>query len=246
MSQSTPPPPATPRATSATGTGTTDGVTILLASGNAHKAAEFAQLAAAAGAPVQFVSAAAVGGMPAVAEDTGTFLGNARQKALALRERALAAGTAGGADATGGTAPWVMADDSGLCCDALGGAPGVETANYAGTAAPAAANRAKLLNALRDVPDAQRGARFVCLLLLIAPDGTEHVFTGECAGRILRGERGTGGFGYDPVFALGAPDDPARDPRSYAELAPDEKNATSHRGRAFAALARFLRDKKAP
>jgi XTP/dITP diphosphohydrolase len=212
---------------------------IILATGNAHKAREFAQLLGAAGngttatglaatataalANVNLTAAAALGGMPHVPEDTGTFLGNARQKARAVR-------------AIAPPGAWVLADDSGLCCDALDGAPGVETANYAGPAAPAAAHRAKLLDALRDIPDARRAAHFHCLLLLLAPDGTEHVFTGDCAGDILREERGASGFGYDPIFRA------AGTACSFAELSPEEKNRRSHRGHAFAALAKFLRE----
>jgi len=216
---------------------------VYLASGNAHKAAEFARMlnaanaagsgadsaAGAGSAPLalEIRSAAELGGMPAVLEDTGTFRGNAQQKVLALRAIAPAGA-------------WVLADDSGLCCDALGGEPGVETAYYAGRDATSAGNRAKLLDVLRDTPDVARGAHFYCLLLLLAPDGAEFAFEGKCFGRILREERGAGGFGYDPLFALGAPDDPARDPRSFAELTDNEKDAVSHRGLAFAAFARWL------
>ncbi|MDR2844669.1 MAG: RdgB/HAM1 family non-canonical purine NTP pyrophosphatase [Puniceicoccales bacterium] len=194
---------------------------IILATGNAHKAEEFARLFLARRLDVSVHTAARVGGMPAVAEDTGTFLGNARQKAQALRS----------------VAPppfWVMADDSGLVCDALDGAPGVETANYAGPKATDAANRAKLLAALHDTPDAQRGAHFFCQLLLISPEGQEWAFAGKCPGRILRAEAGAGGFGYDPLFVADGTD------ASFAELPPSEKDRLSHRGRAFAELAAWL------
>src|SRR3954470_24532873 len=110
-----------------------------LASGNAHKVAELQSLADASKMPIEIVSARAVGGMPAVVEDTGTFVGNARKKAEALRSK-LPAGS------------WALADDSGVCVDALGGAPGVESAYYAGPQGDSAANLAKLVRVMRDVP----------------------------------------------------------------------------------------------
>ena len=119
---------------------------IFLASGNAHKAVELQALAFAENLPIEIVSARAVGGMPDVAEDTGTFVGNARKKALALREKLPA-------DA------WVLADDSGLCVDALDGGPGVESAYYAGSQGDGAANLAKLIATMRGVPAERRGAR---------------------------------------------------------------------------------------
>ncbi|MDR2863967.1 MAG: RdgB/HAM1 family non-canonical purine NTP pyrophosphatase [Puniceicoccales bacterium] len=197
---------------------------IILATNNSHKAEEFENLFRARKLPLKVFTAAHVGGMPAVAEDTGTFLGNARQKARALHA----------------AAPphfWVMADDSGLVCDALDGAPGVESANYAGPHAPDAANRAKLLAALHGVPKIRRTAFFFCQLLLISPGGNEFAFEGKCPGRILDAESGTGGFGYDALFL---PDGAAV---SFAELPSEEKNRLSHRGRAFEALAEWLESK---
>lgn len=191
-----------------------------LASGNRHKVAEFQALAEASGAgPARWeiVSAAAAGGMPPVVEDTGTFVGNARKKALALRER-LPAGE------------WAMADDSGLCVDALGGGPGVESAYFAGPQGDPAANLAKLVSVLRDVPVAARRAEFVCVLFLAGPGGEERHFTGRCAGRLLAEPRGGAGFGYDPLFA---PDGYAE---SFAELGDAVKHRIGHRGRAWAAL----------
>ena len=194
---------------------------IVLATGNAHKAEEFGRMLAARWLPVAVQSAADFGGMPEVPEDTGTFVGNARQKAAALRERVP-------------VTHWVMADDSGLECAALGGDPGVETANYAGPKAGDAANRAKLLAALAEENGAARAARFVCHLLLLGPDGEEAHLLGECPGRILEKEAGDGGFGYDPLFA------PEGETRSFAELDAAAKDRLSHRGRAFAALAEWV------
>jgi XTP/dITP diphosphohydrolase len=195
---------------------------LFLASNNAHKAAELAALAARDGLAAEIISARAAGGMPAVAEDAGTFAGNARKKARALRAHLP-------------TDAWALADDSGLCVDALGGGPGVESANYAGPGATDAANQVKLVAAMRDVSDARRGAHFICVLLLAGPDGSEHVFEGRCAGWLLREPRGAAGFGYDPLFV---PDGHAA---TFAEMAAAEKNLISHRFRAWQALAEWLR-----
>jgi XTP/dITP diphosphohydrolase len=195
---------------------------LFLASGNAHKATELQALADAASLPVEIVSARTVGGMPDVVEDTGTFVGNARKKALALRACVPA-------DA------WVLADDSGLCVDALGGAPGVESAYYAGPQGDGAANLAKLLATLRDVPDERRTAHFVCVLFVSGPAGEEQVFEGRCDGRLRREPCGGAGFGYDPIFV------PTGHAQTFAELGDDVKNTLSHRARAWAKLAEWLR-----
>lgn len=195
---------------------------LLLATGNAHKAEEFARMFREVGLPCEVLTAAAAGGMPPVAETAGTFAGNARLKAEALRRRAPA-------DC------WVLADDSGLSVDALGGAPGVDSAVYAGPGATDAANRAKLLSALAGVPPARRSARFTCHLVLLGPAGEDMEFTGRCEGSVLEAERGEGGFGYDSLFA------PRGGDRTFAELPAPVKDELSHRARAFAALAAWLR-----
>jgi XTP/dITP diphosphohydrolase len=194
---------------------------LYLASGNAHKAAEMNALALASGLPVTIISAKAVGGMPPVVEDAGTFVGNARKKA-----RALQACVPAGA--------WVLADDSGLCVDALGGAPGVESAYYAGPEGDAAANLRKLVAVLASVPPAQRGACFVCVLLVVGPDGTEAVFEGRCDGVLSATPQGGAGFGYDPLFV------PTGHDQSFAVLGDAVKNTLSHRGRAWTQLAVWL------
>ncbi len=198
---------------------------LYLASGNAHKAAELQALAdalrAGAGDRIEVVGAAEAGGMPQVVEDTGTFLGNARKKAAALR----------GVLPAGG---WALADDSGLCVEALGGAPGVESAYYAGPGGDPAANLAKLVLAMRGVPGARRGAAFVCVLFLAGPRGLEQGFEGRCPGRLLDEPIGAGGFGYDPLFV------PEGFDRTLAEMPREQKNRVSHRGRAFAELAGWL------
>lgn len=195
---------------------------LYFASGNAHKAAELQALADASRVPVEIVSARAVGGMPAVVEDAGTFVGNARKKALALRAKIPADG-------------WSLADDSGLCVDALHGGPGVESAYYAGPQGDGAANLTKLVNVLREVPAGNRRAHFACVLFLAGPDGAEQVFEGRCEGRLLFDPRGGAGFGYDPLFV------PDGSEQSFAELGDEIKNRISHRARAWAQLAEWVR-----
>ncbi|MCD8298816.1 MAG: RdgB/HAM1 family non-canonical purine NTP pyrophosphatase [Opitutae bacterium] len=201
------------------------GKIVVIASGNAHKVEEFNRLARAANLrDTSFVAAREMvaGGMPEVEENADSFVGNARLKAAALRK----------------VAPreaWVLADDSGLCVDALGGAPGVKTARYAGENSTAAENRAKLLAALAGVPATKRGARFVCALLLISPDNNEQSFSATCEGEIADHESDAGfGFGYDPIFV------PRGFSKTFAELPGEIKDALSHRGNAFAKLAKFL------
>lgn len=196
-----------------------------LASGNAHKVAELQTLARASGLAVTIRSAREVGGMPDVVEDAGTFIGNARKKAAALHAL-IPAGT------------WALADDSGVCVDALDGAPGVESAYYAGPQHDPVANLAKLAAVMRDVPELQRGAQFRCLLVALGPSGAEHIFEGECRGRLLREPRGRQGFGYDPLFV------PEGFSASYAELGDEIKSTISHRARAWAQLAEWVKARR--
>jgi XTP/dITP diphosphohydrolase len=127
-----------------------------------------------------------------------------------------------------------IADDSGIEVDALDGAPGVYSARYGGSGLDDAGRVAKLLDALRDVPDERRAARFRCVIALVTPAGRELVVEGTAEGLIARAPRGAGGFGYDPVFfypPLG---------RTFAELTPEDKRRVDHRGAAVRALARVL------
>jgi XTP/dITP diphosphohydrolase len=195
---------------------------LYLASGNAHKVSELQALADASAMRLEIVSARAIGGMPEVNEDTGTFVGNALKKAHALRAKLP-------------PQAWVLADDSGVCVDALGGAPGVDSAYYAGPQGDPAANLTKLVETMREVPDGERGAQFRCVLVVVGPEGREEVFEGFCAGILLRAPRGGAGFGYDPLFV------PHGETQSYAELGDDVKNRISHRARAWARLAEWLR-----
>lgn len=191
----------------------TAGGRVVLASGNAGKTREIGALLAAAG--IEIVSQADFGIEPA--EETGlTFIENALLKA---RHAAAQSGLP------------AIADDSGLVVDALGGAPGIHSARYAGDGGDAA-NNAKLLEALRSVPPPARSARFVCVAVYLrhAADPLPIVCEGRWEGAIALEPRGSGGFGYDPLFL------PAGEQRTSAELAAAEKNAASHRGRAFREL----------
>ncbi|MBU1229811.1 MAG: XTP/dITP diphosphatase [Proteobacteria bacterium] len=188
---------------------------VVLATRNTGKIAELEALLAGFG-----VAVLGLGDFPEIGEieETGsTFAENARLKARTV------------AQATGLVA---LADDSGLAVDALGGAPGVYSARYSGANATDAANNAKLLDALKDVPEPGRGCRFVSVVAAIAPGGAEILAEGRWEGRVLPGPRGSGGFGYDPLFL-----DPELG-KAAAELAPAEKNARSHRGQALRALLR--------
>jgi XTP/dITP diphosphohydrolase len=193
---------------------------IYLASGNAHKVKEMNALAAASGLDIEIISAKAVGGMPPVVEDTGTFIGNARKKAAALKS-ILPPET------------WVLADDSGLCVNALGGLPGVESAYYAGPEGNSAANLEKLVTVMKEVPENKRGAHFICILFLLGPKNTEYVFEGRCEGTLLRVPQGGAGFGYDPLFK------PEGYEQSFAAMSCELKMEFSHRGRAWRAFAMF-------
>ena len=161
-------------------------------------------------------------------EETGTtFAENARIKAEAFCK---ASGLP------------TVADDSGLCVDALHGAPGVYSARYAGHHGDDAANNAKLLAEMENVPAGQRTARFVSAVCFLLPDGWELLVEGECPGTVAFTETGSNGFGYDPLFVpdrVGLPDGTTAENtarRSYAELADGEKDAISHRGRAMEKL----------
>lgn len=167
-------------------------------------------------------------------EETGTtFAENARIKAEAFCQ---ASGLP------------TVADDSGLCVDALSGAPGVYSARYAGHHGDDAANNAKLLHEMQDVPADKRAARFVSAVCFLLPDGRELLVEGECPGTVAFTETGTNGFGYDPLFVpdrVGLPDGTTAENtarRSYAELADAEKDAISHRGRALEQLEAALPD----
>jgi len=187
---------------------------VVLASSNPGKLAEFNALLAASGMDIVAQASLGIGD----AAETGcTFVENALLKA---RHAARASGLP------------ALADDSGLCVAALDGAPGLYSARYAGTHGDNAANNAKLLRELTAVPDAQRGAFFICVLVLLrhADDPTPLIVEARWHGRVLRELRGVQGFGYDPLFL------PDGQRVSSAELEPALKNQLSHRGQALAQL----------
>lgn len=201
--------------------------TVIIATNNAHKAEEIAHALDLEGWRFLTLSEAGIETDPI--EDADSFVGNARIKARAAREAALEQ-----AETLGEVC--VLADDSGLEVDALGGAPGVYSARYAGADGDDAANNAKLLNELAEVADDARTARFVCTLVLLDEAGEETVARGTIEGRIGREARGSEGFGYDPLFLPceygGA--------RTLAEVDRSAKNAISHRGNALRALKEQL------
>lgn len=194
---------------------------LLLATRNAGKLAELRRLLETAVPGVQVVGLADVDDYPEAPETGATFADNALLKA---REAARYTGLP------------AVADDSGLAVDALGGMPGVLSARWSGRHGDDDANTELLLRQIADVPDERRGAAFVCAAALVTPDGSEHVLEREWRGRVIREKRGTNGFGYDPVFV------PEGLAVTSAELAPQEKDARSHRGQAFAALVPVIAD----
>ena len=207
---------------------------LVLATRNEHKVHELRQILGGLVDEVglDIVSAAEVDG-PEVRETEVTFVGNARLKAVAL------------AQATGMPS---VADDSGLAVTVLGGSPGVFSARWSGTTGGGdlaradrdRANLGLLLEQVADVPDEHRSAAFVCAAVLALPDGTVESTEGRVEGAIAREPRGDNGFGYDPIFLVNG------DTRTLAEYTDVEKNAISHRGRAFRALAPILRRHLSP
>jgi len=170
---------------------------------------------------VEIVSLSSYSDMPDVVEDGETFFENALKKARIVSEH------------TGQT---VIADDSGLEVDALGGRPGVYSARYAGDGATDDDNNRKLLEELQGSPVEERGAAFRCVLILYRSDGTYSAFEGTLRGRIVESPAGDEGFGYDPVFYV------EEYGKTVAELSPEVKNTISHRAEAFGKLKKSLQD----
>ena len=193
---------------------------LLLATNNAHKAREIREIL---GDSVASISTLKDAGIDLdVIEDGATFRENAQKKAIETLAVAPLSFDA------------VLADDSGLCVDALHGAPGVYSARFSGEAHNDAANNAHLIARLRDVPDEQRTARFCCCVALARRNAEPIVVQGEVEGTILHEAHGANGFGYDPYFYY------APLHKSFAELTADEKNAVSHRKRALILLKEAL------
>jgi len=196
--------------------------TVVLATRNAGKLRELARILSAqdsGGAQIRLAGLDEFPGVPDVPETGATFEENALLKARAI------------ASYTGLPA---VADDSGLCVDALSGMPGVLSARWAGAHGDDQANLELVLAQLADVPDARLAARFVCAAALVVPGSREWVVTGRVEGRLIRSPRGSGGFGYDPIFL------PDGFGQTTAEMTAEAKDAISHRGRAFRALAPFI------
>ncbi|MCM1067585.1 MAG: RdgB/HAM1 family non-canonical purine NTP pyrophosphatase [Muribaculaceae bacterium] len=187
---------------------------IVFATNNAHKLAELRRML---GERFEVLSLADINCHDDIPEDADTFEGNALLKAKWVKEHY-------GFDC--------FADDSGLEVDALGGAPGIHSARYAGAHGDSEANNAKLLAELEGVAD--RRARFRCVIALLTGDRQPVFFNGSIEGTIISELSGNGGFGYDPLFR------PVGWDCTFAEASPDRKNAVSHRGRAVAALAKYL------
>ena len=193
---------------------------VVLATHNGKKLAELRRILERAGLDAEVVGLDEIGQYAEPAETERTFEGNALIKARAA------------AAATGLPA---LADDSGLEVDALGGMPGVRSARWAGGHGDDAENLSLVLRQIDDVPDPERSARFVCAVALVLPGGTERVERATMEGSLAREPRGSNGFGYDPAFV------PDGYEQTTAELAPQAKDAISHRGQAFRALAPILR-----
>ena len=194
---------------------------LLVATNNAGKVRELSQLLS--DLPLRLRLLGEFSGIDEAEETGGTFAENATIKALHYSAH---------------TRLLTLSDDSGLVVDALGGAPGVRSARYAGREATYAERMSKLLGELDATGDAERRARFVCVIAVADPSaGTLHTFEGGCEGRIARAPRGTGGFGYDPLFIPDGHD------RTFGELPAEVKHSLSHRGRALGQAAKHLRER---
>ena len=188
----------------------------ILATRNQKKLSELQRILAASGVDVGVTDLSGYPDLPEAAETGATFTENALLKARAVVAH---------------TGVPAVAEDSGLYVDALNGMPGVLSARWAGRHGDDEANLRLVLAQLADVPADRRGAHFACVAALVLPSGQEHVTEGTVSGRITDAPRGTNGFGYDPIFV------PIGETRTTAEMLPAEKDAISHRGRAFRALA---------
>ena len=194
---------------------------LIFATGNANKMREIREILGGKGYEILSMKEAGVD--IDVEEDGATFEENALIKARAI-------GKACG--------ELVLADDSGLVIDALGGEPGIYSARYMGHDTSYTEKNNNLISRLEGVPDEKRTARFVCAMAAVFPDGTEKVITGVMEGRIGYRIAGENGFGYDPIFFL------PEDGKTSAEISPEEKNAISHRGKALRAMAEYLSEEK--
>ena len=189
---------------------------LVLATANDKKLAELARILAAARVEVDLAGRGEIPGAPDVAETGATFAENALLKARAMAHF---------------SGLPTVAEDSGLCVDALNGMPGVLSARWTGRHGDDEGNLRLVLAQVADVPDERRGAHFTCAAALVLPSGREHVSEGTVYGALTRSPAGTGGFGYDPIFV------PDGSELTTAQMSPEAKDAISHRGRALRALA---------
>jgi XTP/dITP diphosphohydrolase len=192
---------------------------VVLASRNLKKINELRRILAVAVPQIEVVGLDEVPAYPETVEDGATFAENALLKA---RDAAHVSGLP------------AIADDSGLTVDALNGMPGVLSARWAGRAKDDEANLRLVLEQVADVPDTRLGAAFVCAAALVLPDGSTQVVEGRMEGALIRQPRGSNGFGYDPIFL------PSGSVLTSAEMSPADKDAISHRGKAFRGLAEIL------
>ena len=190
---------------------------LIIASNNAHKLTEIRAILGDSFESIRSMAEAGI--VHEAVEDGSTFAENAEKKAREIMEL---------------TGKCALADDSGLCVDALGGGPGIYSARYCGVHGDDAANRVKLLQELAEVPDEMRGAHFACAMALVRPDGSVLRTEGRMYGVIAHEEVGEYGFGYDSLFYL-----PERGCTN-AQLLPEEKNAISHRAKALHAMLALL------
>jgi len=192
-------------------------VRLLVATGNKHKLEEFGRILKPLG--ITILSPSDIDLAVDVEETGETFAENARQKAEAIFRL---------------TGLPTVADDSGLCVDALGGRPGVYSARYRGEDTPYPEKMAALLEELKDVPDEKRTARFACAICCVVSEHRVIACEETCEGTVAHAPSGSGGFGYDPLFLVGR--------ETFADLPPERKDALSHRGKALRAFARLLED----
>ena len=193
---------------------------LILATSNKDKAREIAEISD--GTPFVVTTMKEEGFDPDIVEDGKTFEENALIKARAVH--ALAKGA------------YVMADDSGLCIDALDGAPGIYSARFCGEDSTYPEKFAKIFEMLKDVPEEQRTAKFVCSIAVVRPDGSEFTVRGEICGVLHEKPMGDGGFGYDPIFYV------PEFGMTTAQMTKEQKNSISHRGKASRAMAERLKE----
>jgi XTP/dITP diphosphohydrolase len=194
---------------------------IVIATTNVKKGGEMEQILTAAAPSLTFLRLSEFPDAPDVEETGETFRENAHLKAAAITKH---------------TGLLSIADDGGLVIDALGGSPGVKSHRFLGETTPFSEKMTRILEMMRDVSDEKRACRFVCAVVIAAPNGRTWECQGVCEGRIGREIRGSHGFGYDPIFLL------PESGKHMAELSPEEKHKVSHRGKALACAVERLRE----